>query len=166
MTMELELRELTRQSFAPYGDVIQTDGADNYLINDDLCRRFHDLAKIDVAGQGGRPLINIFRTRMWPMPLQVKRLEYHALSSQLFMPLGDTRFLIIVALPGDPLDPATMRAFVSDGAQGVNFHRRVWHHPLVALADNTDFLVIDRGGEGEDCVEHHFAEADWKTVNA
>ncbi|NQU56633.1 MAG: ureidoglycolate lyase [Rhodospirillales bacterium] len=57
-----------------------------------------------------------------------------------------------------------MRAFISDGAQGINYHRRVWHHPLVALAEEADFLVIDRGAEGEDCIEHHFAEAEWKTV--
>ncbi|NQU57295.1 MAG: ureidoglycolate lyase [Rhodospirillales bacterium] len=73
-------------------------------------------------------------------------------------------FLGVVALPGDTLDPATMRAFISDGTQGVNYHRRVWHHPLVALAEEADFLVIDRGAEGVDCVEHHFAEDERKTV--
>lgn len=160
----MEPEALSSKAFAPFGDVIQTDGANNYLINDDRCTRFHDLAAIDVASGGGRPLINIFRTRKWPMPLQVKRMEYHALSSQAFVPLGDIRFLIIVAPPGDAPDPATLRAFISDGAQGVNYRRRVWHHPLVALAGEADFLVIDRGAKDEDCVEHHFGEAEWKTV--
>jgi len=160
----MELEALSREAFAPFGDVIQTAGAKNYKINDDHCTRFHDLAAIDVSEEGGRPLVNIFRTRMWPMPLHVKMMEYHALSSQAFIPLGDTRFLIIVALPGDTLDPTTMRAFISDGAQGINFHRRVWHHPLVAMAAEADFLVIDRGAQDVDCVEHHFSEAEWKTV--
>jgi ureidoglycolate lyase len=163
--MELAPEPLSAETFAPFGDVIETAGASNYLINEDHCTRFHDLAAIDVNSDGGRPLINIFRTRAWDMPLAVKMMEYHALSSQAFIPLANTRFLNIVAPPGDVLDPATLRAFVSDGAQGVNYHRRVWHHPLVALAGVADFLVIDRGAEGEDCVEHHFAEAEWKYVN-
>lgn len=162
--MELPLQDLSAPAFAPFGDVMQSDGAQNYQINEGHCTRFHDLAAIDVSAQGGRPLINIFRTRKWDMPLAVKWMEYHALSSQAFMPLGETRFLIIVAPPGDKPDPATMRAFISNGSQGVNYHRRVWHHPLVALAGEADFLVIDRGAEGEDCIEHHFAESEWKFV--
>ncbi len=162
--MELALQDLNAAAFAPFGDVIETAGAKTQEINDGHCTRFDDLAKIDVSADGGRPLINIFRTRLWPMPLPIKMMEYHALSSQAFMPLGDTRFLIIVALPGAPLDPASMAAFISDGGQGVNYHRRVWHHPLVALAGVADFLVIDRGGQGHDCVEHHFREDEWKTV--
>ncbi len=162
--MELALQDLSAEAFAPYGEVIETAGAKSFEINDGHCTRFHDLAKIDVAAEGGRPLINIFRTRLWPMPLPIKMMEYHALSSQAFVPLADTRFLIVVALPGAPLDPASMAAFISDGSQGVNYHRRVWHHPLVALAGVADFLVIDRGGEGQDCVEHHFAEDQWRTV--
>lgn len=161
---ELIAEPLTPDSFAPFGDVIQTDGARNYLINDDHCTRFHDLANIDVSADGGRPLINIFRTRMWSLPLQVKMMEYHALSSQAFVPLGDARFLIVVAPKSEMLKADSMRAFISDGLQGVNYHRGVWHHPLVAIADEADFLVIDRGAEGEDCTVHNFKKDEWKTV--
>ncbi len=150
---EMKLEPLTPEAFAPFGDVIQTDGAENFLINDDLCTRFHDLAKIDVSAEDGRPLINLFRTRAWPLPLQVKRMEYHALSSQAFIPMGDIRFLVIVATPSETLKGEQMRAFITDGKQGVNYHRAVWHHPLVALAERADFLVVDRGGRDVDCTE-------------
>ena len=38
------------------------------------------------------------------------------------------------------------------GDQGVNFHPGVWHHPLLVLQQQ-DFLVIDRGGAGDNLVE-------------
>jgi ureidoglycolate lyase len=40
----------------------------------------------------------------------------------------------------------------------VNYHRGVWHHPLIALDGVSDFLVIDRGGPGSNCDEHLFSE--------
>ncbi|WP_170836170.1 ureidoglycolate lyase, partial [Pandoraea sp. ISTKB] len=29
----------------------------------------------------------------------------------------------------------------------------VWHHPLLALHEVSDFVVVDRGGEGHNCDE-------------
>jgi ureidoglycolate lyase len=36
----------------------------------------------------------------------------------------------------------------------VNFYRGTWHHPLLVLSGQQDFLVIDRGGAGENLIEH------------
>ncbi len=80
-------------------------------------------------------------------------LERHPLSSQAFVPLSAARFLLVVAAPGESVLPGGIRAFVSDGRQGVNYRRGVWHHPVLALDAETDFLVIDRGGEGTNCDE-------------
>lgn len=165
-TVQLQLEPLRADTFAPFGDVITTDGAENYQINGGRCTRFHDLAKIDAASEGGRPLINIFRCTAWPMPLQVKMLEKHTLGSQAFIPMGDIRFLAIVAPPGDSVQRDSVRAFVSDGHRGVNYHAGVWHHPLVALAAEADFLVVDRGGQSMDCIEHHFKDDQWLGVSS
>ena len=45
--MTLTPEALTRAAFAPFGDVIQSDGAKSYPINDGMCTRFHDLAAVD-----------------------------------------------------------------------------------------------------------------------
>jgi len=161
---DLYAEPLERQAFAPFGDVIETEGAENYLINSDLCRRFNDLAGIEVTANGGRPLINIFQTKMWPLPLQVKMLERHPLSSQAFIPLDYEAMIVVVAAPGDAPVPGAVRAFVSHGRQGVNYRPGVWHHPLVAMAEGARFLVVDRGGAGENCDEHPFGQAQWLTV--
>ena len=43
--MLLRAQPLTKKSFAPYGDVIETDGAEHYPINAGAIERYHDLAR-------------------------------------------------------------------------------------------------------------------------
>ena len=56
-----------------------------------------------------------------------------------------------------------MRAFWSDGWQGVNYAKGVWHHPLLALDQVSDFVVVDRGGEQPNCDELPLAEP-WRLL--
>lgn len=153
----LRVEPLSRAAFAPFGDVIELAGARHYPINGGSCERYHDLAKVDVAEQGGRPLINVFRGQARDLPITISMMERHPLGSQAFLPLGETEYLIVVAPPGE-LDPAAVRAFLSTGWQGVNYHRGVWHHPLLALHHTSDFIVVDRGGQGHNCDEVALAE--------
>ena len=46
-----------------------------------------------------------------------------------------------------------LELFVTDGRQGVNFFKNTWHHYQLVLGRQTDFVVIDRGGPGENLVE-------------
>jgi ureidoglycolate lyase len=147
----LPVERLTRAGFAAFGDVIEIAGSRHYTINDGHAERHHDLARVDVGESGGRPLINIFRARPWPLPLMVAMVERHPLSSQAFIPLAPAPFLLVVAAAGDAPGPDALRAFVTDGTQGVNYARGTWHHPVLALDHVTDFLVVDRGGPGENC---------------
>jgi ureidoglycolate lyase len=50
----------------------------------------------------------------------------------------------------------SVRAFVTNGAQGVNYRRGTWHHPVIALANPSEFLVVDRVGPGFNCDEFFF----------
>ncbi len=148
----LRIERLTREAFSPFGDVIELDGARHFPINGGTTERFHDLATIDVAEQGGRPLINVFRGQPHAQPVDITMMERHPLGSQAFIPLGDARYLIVVA-PAGEFDPSRMRAFRTEGWQGVNYAKGVWHHPLLALDRVSDFLVIDRGGDQPNCDE-------------
>ena len=148
---------LTKRDFAPFGEVIETDGAERRVINAGSTVRFHDLARVDVAAHGGYPLINLFRAQPPALPLTISLLEQHPLGSQAFIPLNAARFLIVVAPAGAAPRPADLRAFVTDGRQGVNYARGVWHHPVIAMTRDTDFVVVDRGGPGDNLVEVPFA---------
>ena len=71
-------------------------------------------------------------------------MERHPLASQAFIPLHKNPFLIVVAPPGERVDPESLSAFVTNGLQGVNYTRGVWHFPLIGLGEEQDFLVVDR----------------------
>ncbi len=146
---------LTREAFAPFGDVIDALG-DPVDINQGTTERFHDLAHVDVDEAGGRPLINIFRGAATALPFEVCMLERHPLGSQAFLPMARARFLVVVAPPGDGVAPAAVQAFAAAPGQGVNYAKGTWHHPLLALDHMTDFVVVDRGGPGENVDEVHF----------
>jgi len=156
----LQMERLTREAFAPFGDVIELDGARHFPINGGTTERYHDLAQVDVIGQGGRPLINLFRAQPRALPVEINMMERHPLGSQAFLPLSDVSYLIVIA-PAGEFDPVRMRAFWTDGWQGVNYAKGVWHHPLLALERVSDFVVVDRGGEQPNCDEIALAET-WR----
>ena len=147
---------LNREAFAPFGDVIDADESRQFTINNGLAIRFHDLAHIDVATGNGHPILNIFRVQPRQVPLTVSMMEKHPLGSQAFIPIGPHPFLIVVARAGTHVTPGNLRAFITNGHQGVNFATGTWHHPVIALETQTDFLVVDRGGPGDNLVEVHF----------
>lgn len=137
---------LTGEAFAPYGQVIECAGHADYEINGGTSRRFSDLAQLETDA-AGRLALSIFRAQARQAPYLLTTIERHPLASQAFMPLDRQPFLIVVA---EQPTPDSLRAFLSDGRQGVNFRRGVWHHPLLALTAG-DFLVADRIGTGENC---------------
>ena len=159
MSRILTPEPLTRDAFAPFGDVIDAAVGDPIEINQGTTERYHDLATVDVSAEGGRPLINIFRGAPTALPFEVKMLERHPLGSQAFVPMARARFLVVVAASGDAPSPDGVRAFVAEPGQGVNYARGTWHHPLLALDQPTDFVVVDRGGPGDNVEEVHFSQS-------
>jgi ureidoglycolate lyase len=149
----LQAMPLSAQAFAPFGDVIQAEGNPWRWINEGTSQRFDDLARVDVLEAQGRPLISIFRASPQALPFPVRSLERHPLSSQSFYPLDGRPFLVIVAEAGSSPIAHRVRAFLSSGRQGVNYHRNTWHHSLIALEQTSNFLVVDRGGVEENCEE-------------
>ena len=148
----LQARPLTKEAFAPFGQVIELDGARQFDINGGTTRRFHDLAAIDTLADGGRPIVNLFRAQPRPLPLRLNLMERHPLGSQAFIPLVARPYVVVVA-PDEGGRPGPLQAFLTQGWQGVNYDRNVWHHPLLALDEVSDFLVVDRGGEGQNLEE-------------
>ncbi len=154
----LALQPLSTHAFAPFGDVLACEGARHYPINEGTTQRYHDLAHID-AGPQGRAIVSIFRGQPRSFPLPITMLERHPLGSQAFMPLQRRPYLVVVAEPGRQSSvPGRLHAFVAQGEQGVNYAPGVWHHPLIAVDQVSDFLVIDRAGPGNNCDEVRLAQ--------
>ena len=148
---------LTAGAFAEFGDVISTELADSELINEGNTGKFADLAEIDTDAGGGRTTVHIYRSQPRPLPLSIEVMERHPLSSQAFVPLHSRPFLVIVATAGETLQSEAVRAFITNGKQGINLRRGTWHHYQVSLQEVSDYLVIDRKGPGANFEERQLS---------
>jgi ureidoglycolate lyase len=133
--------------------VIQTNEAIAQEINHGRTLKYADLARVESNENGGETTISIYRSQPVELPFLIERLERHPLGSQAFMPLHRHPFPVIVAPPGDELDAGSIRGFISNGEQGVNFRPGVWHHYQLSFDKVSDYLVIDRSGPGGNCDE-------------
>lgn len=156
----IRLEPLDRAGFAPFGDVIDLD-ADWFPINQGTTRRYHALGDIQVLGDHGRGVISLAVAKQASMPIVLHMLERHPLGSQAWIPRGAAPFIVVVAPNGadDKPDESGLRAFYARADQGVNYHAGVWHHPLLCLAEQGQFIVIDRDGAEHNCDETELQHA-------
>lgn len=124
MTLTITPLPLTPEAFAPFGDVLDTTGAPDKMINQGLCGRYHDRATLDFSdGQAG---ISIFDAEARSLPLTLDMVERHPDGSQAFIPISRAPYLVVVA-PDAGGQPGTPLAFIAQPGQGVNYHRNTWH---------------------------------------
>jgi ureidoglycolate lyase len=133
---------LTRGAFAPFGEVVEIEGAQHFAINQGYAERYNDLARVDASATN----VSIVIAKPRPSPIMLDLMERHPLGSQIFYPLQDRPWLVVVC--EEPNDPASFHAFAATGRQGVNYARNVWHHPLLVFDADSRFMVVDRKGDG------------------
>ena len=154
---QIIIRPLTRENFAAFGDVIETEQRESFPINQGLTQRYHALSLTQLGGENGAVGLSIFHNlQATSLPFNIHMLERHPLGSQSFIPLAQQKFIIVVALPLNEAEPdeAKISAFLSNGQQGITYYQGVWHHPLITLEAESDFLVVDRIGSEPNCDIH------------
>ena len=136
---------LSKNRFNKFGDVLETEGREHFLINNDMCKRYNKLSEVTTDTGVGVPQIAIFRGKPYNFPLRLRLLERHPFGSQAFMPLHSDPFLVIVAedFNGEPTIP---NVFYTNGRQGININKNTWHGVLTPIIAECDFLVVDRSG--------------------
>jgi len=145
---------LTAAAFSPFGNVLEKRAAPDMLINEGRCERHHALASVDVDGDASTD-ISIFHGQPYAVPHVLDMVERHPKGTQAFMPLHNDPFLVVVA-PDENGKPGRPLAFVTDGHQGVQYGRNVWHGVLTPLKRASDFVVIDRIGPDDNLEIHAF----------
>lgn len=155
--INLKAEPLCSTKFAPFGEVIDTSG-DFFDANYGMAQRYNNLITLNFENQGGNPSLSIFRSKPLNMPMKIQTMEKHELGSQAFIGLQNQPFLALVAPPGDKPDVDKLRLFKVKGGQGVNYFAGTWHHYLICLDNETDFLCIDRQGASPDCFEYKFQQ--------
>lgn len=154
----LKILPLTAENFADYGDVISCTDNNFFHINDQHTERYHALA---IAESDDQVALSIFRNiKATCLPFPIAMLERHPRGSQAFIAMQGQAFLVVVApaLDANTPDLTQLHAFISDGRQGINYRAGTWHHPLLTLEAPSDFVVIDRIGDGNNCDVYHFAQ--------
>ena len=155
--IELKPQPLTADSFAPYGDVVESAAQHVADMNADSFERFDDLCGVEA--HEGRIAVSIARCRKaTSLPHRINMVERHPHGSQAFVPLTPCRMMVVVAEPGAEPAAGKLRAFVSNGRQGINYHRGTWHMPLIAFDTGQEFLIIDRVGKSPNCDLHPLDE--------
>lgn len=149
----LHLKPLSREAFARFGDVIEMEGHPSSPMNYGMAERYHALAEIEALGKDARAIISLVQSSQYSLPHTVDIMERHPLGSQAFIPLDETPFIVIVAPAEDELNPSAIQAFRSNGKQGINYHRGVWHCPLLTPFAQMSFILVERAGSGNNCDE-------------
>lgn len=155
MSRSLIPQPLTATAFAPFGEVIEVSGAPDKLINQGMCGRHHDLARLDFSD--GRAGISLFDAKARHFPCPVEMVERHPAGSQAFIPVNNVPMLVVVAEDADDT-PVNPRAFLSAPGQSINLHRNVWHGVLSPIGAPGRYVVVDRIGEGANLEEFWFDE--------
>jgi ureidoglycolate lyase len=103
--IELVPEPLTPKAFASFGTVLQRSDVEAYPINEGTTTRYNALSHVD-PGQEGEVIVSIFAGTRRPSPILIRMLERHPLGDQLFWPLSEADWLVVVApggrAPGSP----------------------------------------------------------------
>ncbi len=155
MPETITIQELGSTAFAPFGEVIDTAGEPDMMINQGKCARYADRATFDVTN--GKVGLHLFNAEPRNLPLELEMMERHPDGSQCFVPMSQNPFLVVVA-PDDGGAPGRPIAFRTGPGQAINYHRNTWHGVCCPLYQPGLFAVIDRVGPGPNLEEHWFDE--------
>ena len=129
---------MTRESFAPYGVLIDSRGS----------------VEIDL-GEGKPSLTGATSERR---PFRFDFMARHRRTMQVFSPLASSQSVIAVAPPSQAAVPPVERiaAFLVDGRLPYAYHKGTWHTPPFPVGEWASYLVVDRAGTLDD---------DWELVD-
>ena len=147
--------KISRANFAMYGDLISTNDINPIDINAGYAKRFDNLTDLNTLKNGGKTIVSIFSALKRTFPMTIDMMEKHPLGSQAFIPMKETTFLSFVAPSGEFPDIDKIQAFIIPPGTGINYKPGIWHFPLISTED-TNFVVIDRKGKGENLIIHKF----------
>ncbi len=136
---KLTLQKLSKEAFAPYGDVIMPQERTPDIANDQI-DYWDNIAEIkSLQGMGSLGLLRVKKT-----PAILKNMVKLFDSTESYITLDGNPSIEFVALcdkDGKP-DESTLKAFLLEGGQGVVIAKQVWHCTPFALSDKTDFALI------------------------
>lgn len=141
-------RPATSEAIAPYGTLLTTPNVPRDG------RRASFSTGLGPLVPDAQPYLSMSRIRRTPRrQVAVAELESHPYSSQTFIPLDVSRWLVVVApkaVNGEP-DEAMIGAFLLGPNQGITYSAGTWHHQIIVLDRGATFAIFWwRTGRKED----------------
>ena len=141
--MKYKIQNINNQNFHKFGDLISIKEKHHEEINENTTNSFFDLANIQIEGEDKRVRLNLFEAKKRIFPLKIDMLENHPFSSQVFLPLGNHPFIVVVCPASEKPNLKDLNLFRVNNGFGINFKPRVWHFPLISIED-AKFITIDK----------------------
>jgi len=146
--MYLTASRLTADAFSPYGEIVEHQGQDvrHMLTNPFSVVRADMTMGFTVNALKHQPLERV----------RVRTVERHPHCAQTFIPMVESRHLVVVALsdPDGTLSIPTLRAFITNGRQGVSYRKAVWHFAFTAIDSDSEVAVMLGTTGNEDDTEY------------
>ena len=162
--MNLQIKKISKDNFSKYGQLVSTKDIESKNINEETTKSFYDLVNIEIYGDDKKCRVNIFKSIKRNFPLEINMLENHPLSSQAFIPLQKTNFIVVVAPISNEPDINLIDTFLVSPEEGINFKPKVWHFPLIAT-ENSNFLTIDKKDSTNNLEIYNFQNNDKMFLN-
>ncbi|KAF9431929.1 Allantoicase [Entomortierella beljakovae] len=173
---------ITNENFAEWGQVVRMPDADPNAVqvNQGSARKYSRLAEVinlrPASTDSANPnptlksattnvaIFKCYKPVITPQ-FDIKLLERHSYSSQMFMPMGgdgNGSYVVVTAENGPDDKPvlSTLRAFRCNNTMGINYRPNVWHHPMIVVEKPVQFMTIthESGVHPEDCDEYWFTK--------
>lgn len=158
---------ITAESFQPFGRLVAVGATAGASANQGTATRYDFCADLVSTRPAARLNLSVFRSAPRALPFEVRLLERHPCSTQVFVPMSVTRYLVCVAPSGADGGPvvAGLQAFLCTGQQAVAYAPGTWHHPMVALDAPSDFTMLAwEDGSALDCEVRELDAASWRLV--
>jgi len=154
---------LSSELYARYGAVVSARSDLEFVAaNQGTAQRYNFLSEVsNLRPDAARLNLCVFScSPLAKLPLEIKFLEKHHYSTQVFLPMSkSSQYLAVVCLGGDAPDLSTVAAFVVAGPQGVSYRPGVWHYPITALYESIDFAcLVHEAGNADDCTIAHLEQ--------
>jgi ureidoglycolate lyase len=151
MPVPLRHVPLTHEGFAAYGRVFDhlTAGVEGKA-NECSARRMNDALHLENRRPDAKLNVARFICAPRQFPFFVTGLERHAHSTQVFLPLVCTRYIVVVAR--EIQGAFVVEAFEARAGQGIAYAPGTWHHTLLAADSEALFAcLVYENGEPGDC---------------
>lgn len=151
--MYIDAEPLTAEAFKQFGVVFAVPAAPG---------RSAPVAELHSGRACATPTLTVSLQEPAVQPLRIACLERHPFSTQTFIPLDLSRYLVVVApvrADGNP-SAAEAKAFVGAGRQGCSYATGIWHAAFTVLDRRGSYAaLIWRDGTGDDEVFIELSES-------